>query len=169
MATSARNGRLPNNIIKKAPNAARLDGKDARDFLALRSPAGRLVAEGQVFGGNGALSGAAGSGVTASRSGTGSYSINLPGLRPGCGGSTPNVVATPFGVNEVSLSVVVTTCATGDVSVYLNTRNSAGTSTDGTFAFAIFSGNPVTRSPVARAAHGHPSVCEMTATGERCH
>jgi hypothetical protein len=168
VATNAANGRLPNNIIVKAPNADKLDGKDSQAFLALAAPAGRLVAEGRVTSA-GFLLGAAGAGVTASRTGNGSYSVGVPGLQPGCTGSSPNLVATPFGGAEVGVGIISTTCATGDVTFAVNTRNSAGASTDGDFFFVIFSGNPVTKSPSSRVAKSHPSVCVVTPAGQTCH
>ncbi|QZY30371.1 hypothetical protein [Nocardioides coralli] len=167
VATSKRTGRLPNNIIRKAGDSDLLDGRDANDFLSLSSPAGRLVGEGLVSSA-GALSGAAGAGMTASKTGTGFYSVLLPGLRPGCVGTIPNLVATPFGGGQVAVPSVTTNCGSGDTSMAVATSNSAGTATDGSFFFAVFSGNPVATSPASARLRGNPSICSYTPEGRTC-
>jgi hypothetical protein len=44
VATNGQTGRLPNNIIRKAPDADRLDGRDSTGFVAVGTPAaGDLV------------------------------------------------------------------------------------------------------------------------------
>jgi hypothetical protein len=168
VATRASDGRLPGGIIKNAPNANHLGGRKPGDYLLLDAPAGRLVAEGRV-GSNGSLLAAAGAGVTSSQSGTGQYNVTVPGLNPGCTNPSDNALATPFGQNEVSVTVITTQCGSGDVTFSMNTRNSAGTSADGNFFFAIFKGGPVSSSPSSRTGHGNASVCVVRASGERCH
>lgn len=173
LGIEVRAGRQPihvNGVAGKAVNlnADKVDGKNAKDFLALSAPAGRLVAEGLVNSA-GVLSGAAGAGVIASRSGTGSYSITAPGINPGCAAAGPNILATPFGGAEISITLISTLCASGDATVSLQARNSAGAAQDSFFYFAIFNGNPVTASPAARIGNNHPSVCVMDANGKRCH
>ena len=108
--------------------------------------------------------------MTASRNGTGSYSVTAPGVNPGCAGAGPNTLATSFGGAEISVNLISTSCASGNATVSLQvSENSAGAAQDLGFWFAMFNGNPVSASPAARIANDHPSVCVMDANGKRCH
>lgn len=167
VATNKVTGRLPNNIIRKAPDAQLLDGRDSNDFLSLSAPAGRLVGEGLVNSG-GALHGAAGAGMTVSKTATGAFAVLIPGLMPGCAGSFPNFLGTTFGKGEVAVNGISATCGSGDITIGVSTSNSAGTAADVGFFFAVFSGNPVATSPASLRRRGNPTYCEYTPEGRTC-
>lgn len=58
-------------------------------------------------------------------------------------------------------------CGTGDVSMQVNTTNSAGTGVDKTFSFTFFGGDGQLPAPTARQRAG-AEVCELTQDGPRC-
>ncbi len=89
-------GRLPNNIITKAPNADRLDGLDSSALLRKTSPAGTLAFLGQVRS-DGVLHASSIGISAASRTSTGNYTVTLPGLDPGCAGTAFVTSLQPFG------------------------------------------------------------------------
>ena len=177
VATSPRSGRLPNNIIKTAPNADKVDGvnssvlldRDTRDEVDAM-PASRLLGFG-IVGSTGVLDDQSYfPGGTSSRVGTGVYLVTLPGYGPGCQRPFPVVAVSPqFSVGEAASGFGSMNCGTGDVSLQVNTTNSAGTATDKTFAFTFFAGGNPAAVPVPSARQGAaPDVCELTEAGVRC-
>lgn len=82
-----------------------------------------------------------GSTWTASRTGTGAYSINLPGLNPGCTNQDfPLVILTAFDDPGaiVGYNTANTTCASGNTSLAIWTTNAAGAAADVRFQFLAF-------------------------------
>jgi hypothetical protein len=90
---------------------------------------------------------APGSNVTATRNGTGSYTLTVPGLDPGCVGNrfifsivssaTVGAIATAGAGSGSSIS-----CATGNSSASVTIRNTAGTLIDGDFTFIVYKSAP---------------------------
>lgn len=82
-----------------------------------------------------------GSTWTSSRTGTGTYAINVPGLDPGCTSPDfPLVILTAFDDPGaiVNYDTASTTCATGNTSLSVRTTNAAGAATDVRFQFLAF-------------------------------
>jgi hypothetical protein len=155
-------GRLPNNIITKAPNADRLDGLDSSALLRKSSPAGSLTFLGQVSSTGVLHAGSVGiSG--ASRGSTGNYTVTLPGVDPGCAGTAFVVSLQPFGAALANSGAYSTTCATGDVNYFVNTQNLAGTAVDSRFDISVF----VLKTP-ATARRTAWTACTTTPSGRSC-
>ncbi|GAA1911938.1 hypothetical protein [Nocardioides marmoribigeumensis] len=153
VATDA-SGRLPNNILLKALDSARLAGRTAASFAPASHdhdkryytkgqidarPSARLLAVGYMSD-SGVLSQAATSGnITGSRSSTGVYPLVLPGLRPGCQGGLPVFIGTPgFSGVFVTVNSTVTSCATGDVTITVAVYLPSGAFYDAGFNFAVY-------------------------------
>lgn len=84
---------------------------------------------------------AAGSTATSSRSGVGSYTLTVPGLDPGCLRSRfifATVSPTTPGRLATSGTVSTIACATGNASIPVFTRDTAGAAADSGFTFVLF-------------------------------
>ena len=158
LVATNRNGRLPNNIIERAPDADRLGGKAPSDFAdaghdhdaryytrsqMATMASQRLVAVGLVHGSTGNVVPSFSSGpVTGVRDGTGLYSLTVPGLRPGCTGGQPLLMGTPSFAG-VFVTTNHVTCNAGSitfkVALYL-WRD--GSFYDADFNFAIYAPPP---------------------------
>jgi hypothetical protein len=144
LVATDRNGRLPDDVIQQAPDAAKLGGKSPAAFAAAAHDhdpryysksqidarvSQRLVAVGVVDGSTGAVVPAYTSGpVTGTKANPDIYSLTVPGLRPGCTGNQPLLMGTPSFV-----SVVVTTSSVAC---------SNGSFVQHTFNFAIYAPPP---------------------------
>ena len=110
--------------------------------------------------------GAEACGLTLERAGRGAAPS---GFAPGCERPFPIIMVTPlFGTGEASAGFGSMACATGDLNLQVNTANSAGTGTDKTFSFTLFSGDGPVPPALARQA-ASADVCELTETGVHCH
>lgn len=174
VATSKR-GRLPNNIIAKAPNADKVDGIDS-DVLLDRytkaqvdaMPFRRLLGFGSVASDGTLTTPTYFPGGASQKVGTGVYFLSLPGYGPGCVRPFPMVLVSPmFGSGEAYSGFGSMNCGSGDVSMQVTTANSAGTGADRSFGFTFFSGDSPGLAPSARQRAG-ADVCELTEVGVRC-
>lgn len=152
LVAADKRGRLPDNIIAKAPDADLLDGKSSAAFSrtghdhddryytraeADSAVSSRLVAVGLMDSG-GTLSDPHTSGpVSGSRVGTGVYNLVLPGLRPGCTGDQPVFTGTPFVVGAW-VTVNGVSCSEGTVTITVVTYIGNGSFYDTTFYFTIY-------------------------------
>ena len=155
-------GRLPNNIITKAPNADRLDGLDSGALLRKSSPAGTLAFLGQVRS-DGVLHASSIGISAASRTSTGNYTVSLPGLDPGCAGTAFVTSLQPFGAALANSAGYATTCATGDVNYFVSTQTIAGAAVDSRFDISVF----VLKAP-ATARRTAWTACTTTPSGRSC-
>jgi hypothetical protein len=161
LVATNRRGKLPNNIIVKAPDAGKVDGIDSSALLRKTGPAGMLRAVGQIYPDGTLVAGSQGvSGVT--HYSAGSYGVAVPGADPGCAGALMPFVFAPFAVARIG--TYSTSCASGDVNFNVITANSAGTSTDAMYSVAVYSGRPP-----AAARRTHWTSCTTTATSTTCH
>jgi len=113
VATAPRSGRLPNNIIAKAPDADRLDGKNASAFVA--APANQRFAiiyplsNGTVgfmaIREDASVRDKSDPNATVTRVGKGRYCINAPGSREGAVGALQNMGDDAGGTIRVSMGI----------------------------------------------------------------
>jgi hypothetical protein len=176
VATSPTTGRLPNNVIAKAPDAARLGGEDPSVYLDRYTraevdtmPSRRVLGFGNVNGDGSLRQGSYfPAGTVQKAGGTGHYFVRVPGYGPGCARPFPVVVAAPqFATGQVNGGYGSMSCGSGDVSMQVDVTNSAGTPVDSNFAFVIYDGG----TPAAPAGRGAPSdarTCELLESGVRC-
>lgn len=175
LATSPTTGRLPNNIIGKAPDADRLDGKDSSVFLNRYTrqqidamPASRLLGYGQVSSTGSLLTSSYFPGGSASRVGVGVYVISVPGYSPGCTDPFPTLVVTPtFTPGQAASGAGSMACSTGDLAMQVSLTNSAGTAHDQGFMFMLLDGGAPS-PPSARLAPRDAEVCELRQDGVHC-
>lgn len=140
LVATDKKGRLPDDIIAKAPNADRLGGVSAGQYVTRGELDGRassrLVAVG-LMGSTGSLSDAHTSGpVTGSRISTGLYSLQLPGLRPGCTGDQPVFTGAAF--VGVFVTVNSVQCSGGNVTIFVALYLANGSFYDTDFYFAVY-------------------------------
>ena len=174
VATNNR-GRLPNNIIAKAPDANKVDGVDSSVLLNRYTkaqidamPFRRLLGVGTVASDGTLNSNTYFPGGTATRLGTGVYHLTLPGYGPNCARDFPIVATTPMWASgEVYTGGASMSCVSGDVHMQVNTTNSAGTGADRNFAFMFFAGDSQV-PPAAARQRAAAEVCELTEGGVTC-
>lgn len=175
LVATSRRGRLPNNIIAKAPDADKVDGIDSSVLLDRYTraqvdamPSRRLLGFGSVSAGGVLAGNSYFPGGSSEKALTGIYLIKLPGYAPGCSRPFPTVMATPmWGPGETYTGSGSMNCGSGDLFMQVNTANSAGTGVDKAFAFTFFSGDGQVPAPTARQRAG-ADVCELTQDGVRC-
>jgi hypothetical protein len=178
VATSRKTGRLPNNIIKKAPNADLLDGRDSKVYLDRYTrqqiddlPSSRLLGYGWVNsdGTPRGLSFYFPGGVVGRFPDPGHYFLRIPGYSPGCVRGFPTVALTPqFGPGEGWSGLGNMTCGSGDVTMDVEMTDTNGTPTNLGFAFTIFSGLTPPAS-AARLATRSATTCDLRRSGVHCH
>ncbi len=113
VATGRRSGRLPNNIIRKAPNAIRLDGLDSSAYRAAAADQRFAVIyplSGGAVGfmairGDASVRDQSDPNATVTRVSEGRYCINAPGSSEGAVGSLQNEGGQAGGTIRVSMGI----------------------------------------------------------------
>lgn len=162
LAAHPRTGRLPNNIIERAPDAAKLGGQPPATYLDRYTkaevdamPASYVMGYGTVTA-EGVLRPASyAPGVRITKSdGIGSdgyYGVVLRGYDPGCTKSRlPMLMATAVYGHVAISQPSGTACGSGDVVMTVVTRDATGAAKDSAFTFALFAPGPLQQLVPAR-------------------
>jgi hypothetical protein len=80
--------------------------------------------------------------VVVTKLGVGSYNLDLLGYNPGCSFFTPNPTTTATLADEAGFITVdslgLMNCSTGDTSITVTTKDTAGLAADRRFTFVVY-------------------------------